>query len=141
MEIAQLLQANQLFENLAKSEIELIARSTRLEAYKAGQMILREGRVGAAFFIIVSGRVEVVKDINKADAVVLATLGPGEFFGEISTIKHLPRSASVRALEESECLGIWRADFDGFISQFPEAAAKVEAGARARLASGQGLKD
>ena len=67
--------------------------------------------------------------------VVLAQFGPGDFFGEIATIKHLPRSASVRALEDTQCLVIWRADFDGFISHFPEAAAQVESVARERLAT------
>ena len=141
MEIGALLKETPLFQNLGENELELIARSTRLQTHKAGEVILREGRVGAAFFILVSGRVEVVKGINTPDPAVLATLGPGEFFGEISTIKHLPRSASVRVLEEAECLVIWRTDFDGFISQFPEAAAKVESVARARLAGGQDLDD
>jgi CRP-like cAMP-binding protein len=141
MDVADLLRQNQLFENLGKNEIDLIARSTRLEDYKAGHIIVREGRVGAAFFIIVSGRVEVVKDIAGPNPAVIATLGPGEFFGEISTIKHLPRSASVRALGDTECLLIWRTDFDAFIAQFPDAAAKVEAVARARLAGGPALMD
>jgi CRP-like cAMP-binding protein len=141
MEIAALLKETPLFQNLSEKEIELIARSTRLQTHKAGEVILKEGRVGAAFFILVSGRVEVVKGISTPDPAVLATFGPGEFFGEISTIKHLPRSASVRALDDGECLVIWRTDFDGFISQFPEAAAKVEAVARARLAGGKDLGD
>jgi CRP-like cAMP-binding protein len=141
MEVGDLLLGTQLFQNLGKSEIELIARSTRLESYPAGHLIVREGRVGAAFFIVVSGGVEVVKDIGGPNSATLATLGPGEFFGEISTVKHLPRSASVRAVQPTECLVIWRTDFDGFISQFPEAAAKVESAARARLAGGQDLED
>jgi CRP-like cAMP-binding protein len=141
MEVGDLLRGTQLFQNLGKDEIELIARSTRLEAYGAGHVIVREGRVGAAFFIIVSGRVEVVKDIGGPNPAVLATLGPGEFFGEISTVKHLPRSASVRAVEATECLVIRRTDFDGFISQFPEAAAQVESVARARLTGRPELKD
>jgi CRP-like cAMP-binding protein len=78
---------------------------------RPGHVIIREGRVGAAFFIIVSGDVEVVKNINSPDPIIVATLGPGEFFGEISTLKHLPRSASVRAVQDTECLVIWRTGF------------------------------
>ena len=88
--------------------------------------------------MIVSGRVEVVKDMDGPSPVVLANFGPGDFFGEIASIRQLPRSASVRALEETECLVIWRADFEAFISQFPEAAAQLEAKAQARLTSSQG---
>ena len=134
MEIADLLKETALFHNLQKEEIELISRSTRLEKFQAGKAILREGRVGTAFYVIVSGRVEVVKDMDGAAPAVLATFGPGDFFGEIATIRHLPRSASVRALEDTECLVLWRADFDGFIVKFPEAAARIESAARDRLA-------
>jgi CRP-like cAMP-binding protein len=137
MEIVDLLKETALFRDLQRNEIDLIARSTRLETFPAGKAIIREGRVGAAFFIIVSGRVEVVKDIDGPTPVVLASFGPGDFFGEIATIKHLPRSASVRALEDTQCLVIWRADFEGFISHFPEAAAQVETVARERLATQQ----
>jgi CRP-like cAMP-binding protein len=137
MEIEDLLKETQLFHNLQQSEIELIVRSTRLVTYEAGRTIIREGRVGTAFFVIVSGRVEVVKDMDGPNPLVLATSGPGDFFGEIATVKHLPRSASVRALQDTECLIIWRADFEAFISRFPEAAAQVEAKARARLADSQ----
>jgi CRP/FNR family cyclic AMP-dependent transcriptional regulator len=133
MEVADLLRESELFRTLGKDEIALIARSTRLESYKAGQIFVCEGRVGAAFFIIVSGHIEVVKDISGPNTAVVATLGPGQFFGEISTIKHLPRSASVRALEDCQCLLIWRTDFDAFISRFPDAAARIEGAARARL--------
>lgn len=141
MDVATLLSANQLFRNLGKSEIEIVSRATRLDSFKAGQVIIREGRVGAAFFIIVSGSVEVVRDLGGAQESVLATLGPGEFFGEISTVKHLPRSASVRATADSDFLVIRRTDFEAFISQFPDAAIKVEAAARARLAELKEVKE
>ena len=135
MEIVDLLKDTALFGNLQPDELDLIARSTRIETFPAGKAIIREGRVGTAFFVIVSGQVEVVKELEAPSPVVLAYFGPGHFFGEIATVKHLPRSASVRALEETQCLVIWRADFDGFISHFPEAAAQVESIARERLAT------
>jgi CRP/FNR family transcriptional regulator, cyclic AMP receptor protein len=137
MDVATLLSGNALFRNLGNNEIDQISRSTRLDSFRAGQVIVREGRVGAAFFIIVSGKVEVVKDLGSARETVLATLGPEEFFGEISTMKHLLRSASVRATEDSDCLVIRRTDFEAFISQFPAVAIKIEAAARARLAEAQ----
>jgi CRP-like cAMP-binding protein len=135
MEIVDLLKDSALFRSLQPDELQLIARSTRLESFPAGKAIIREGRVGTAFYVIVSGSVEVVKEMDGPSPVVLAQFGPGDFFGEIASIKHLPRSASVRAVEETQCLVVWRADFDGFITHFPEAAAQVEAVARERLAA------
>lgn len=135
MEIADLLKETALFHGLQKEEIDLISRSTRLETYPAGKTIVREGRVGTAFYVIVTGRVEVIKDMDGEHPTALATFGPGDFFGENATIRHLPRSASVRALEDTQCLVLWRADFDGFIVKFPEAATRIEAAARTRLAA------
>jgi CRP-like cAMP-binding protein len=137
MEVGDLLKQTPLFAELSAGDIDILAQSTRIQTYRTGQVILREGRVGAAFFVLVSGRVEVVQGISSSEPVVLATLGTGEFFGEIATMKHVTRSASVRALEETTCLVIWRLDFDSYIRQFPEVAARVEAALSARFDDGQ----
>jgi CRP-like cAMP-binding protein len=126
MDVGDVLKQTPLFEQLSADDIDLLAQSTRLQTYRTGQVILREGHVGAAFFILVAGSVEVVKGRNGAEPVVLATLGAGDFFGEIAALHHVPRSASVRALQETTCLVIWRLDFDSYIRRFPEIVAKVE---------------
>ena len=133
MEAAELLKRTPLFEGLSDADIEELAQSTRIQDYKAGQIIIVEGRVGAAFFILVSGSVEVIRRRGQADEAVLATFGAGDFFGELATMRHLPRSASVRALQDSTCLVIRRADFEAHISKFPEVAAKVESTLIARF--------
>ena len=69
------------------------------------------------------------------------TLGVNEFFGEIATMRHGPRSASVRALEETKCLVIWRLDFDSFVRRYPDVAAKVESVLSTRLDDGQDPED
>jgi CRP-like cAMP-binding protein len=137
MEVGDLLKQAPLFENLSEGDIDILAQSTRIQTYRTGQVILREGHVGTAFFVLASGSVEVVKGIHSSEPVVLATLGAGEFFGEIATMKHVTRSASVRALQDTECLVIWRLDFDSYIRQFPDVAAKVEAVLSSRFDDGQ----
>ncbi len=137
MEVGDLLKQTPLFENLSAGDIDILAQSTRIQTYRAGQAILREGHVGAAFFVLVSGSVEVVKGRSGSEPVVLASLGAGEFFGEIATMKHMTRSASVRALQDTKCLVIWRLDFDSYIRRFPDVAAKVESALSARFNDGQ----
>src|SRR5262249_48244099 len=141
MDVGDLLKQTPLFENLSVGEIDILAQSTRIQTYRTGQVILREGRVGAAFFIIIAGSVEVVMGSSGAEPVVLATLGAGEFFGEIATMQHVPRSASVRALQETTCLVIWRLDFESYIRRFPDVVAKVEAAFSARFADGPDPKN
>ncbi len=73
--------------------------------------------------------------------MLVNTLGVNEFFGEIATMRHGPRSASVRALEDTTCLAIWRLDFDSFVRRYPDVAAKVESLLSARLDDGQETED
>ena len=68
-----------------------------------GEYIMREGDLGSEMFIIQSGRVEISKRMARRD-VVLATIGKGEFFGEMSLLESLPRDANARAIGEVKLL-------------------------------------
>jgi CRP/FNR family cyclic AMP-dependent transcriptional regulator len=62
-----------------------------------GECVMREGDIGAEMFVIQSGQVTISKRMAGRD-VVLATLGKGEFFGEMSLLESLPREADARAV-------------------------------------------
>ena len=132
MDIADLLKQTPLFGEMNKADLEELVPSTRLETYEPGRVILREGRVGAAFFLVVSGSVEVIKALGKPEEKVVAQLGKGDFFGEIASMKHSARVASVRALTETQCLMIQRLHIDSYIQRFPIVLAKVESAMAAR---------
>jgi CRP-like cAMP-binding protein len=133
MEIHDALQQIPLFAEVNKTDLETLAASTRIESFKTGQVILREGRVGAAFYIILSGKVEVIKEMATAEPTVLSTLNSGDFFGEIAAMKHVSRTASVKALEDTQCLVIRRLGLDCFIERYPMMASRVGAVLSARL--------
>jgi CRP-like cAMP-binding protein len=126
MEIVDLLKQTPLFSDVDKAELEELVPSTRLEIFEPGRVIVHEGRVGAAFFLIVSGSVEVIKALGKPDEAHVARLGAGDFFGEIANMKHTTRVASVRALTETQCLMIQRLHLDSYIERFPIVLAKIE---------------
>ena len=126
MEIVDLLKQTPLFSEMNEADLEELIPSTRLETYEPGRVILREGRVGAAFFLIVSGSVEVIKALGKPEEKVVNSLGAGDFFGEIANMKHSTRVASVRALTDTQCLMIQRLHLDSYIERFPVVLAKVE---------------
>jgi CRP-like cAMP-binding protein len=126
METVDLLKQTPLFNEMQKADLEELVPSTRLETYEPGHVIIREGRVGAAFFLIVSGTVEVIKALGKPDERVVAERGAGDFFGEIASMRHSTRTASVRALTETQCLVIQRLHIDSYIKRFPSVLAKVE---------------
>jgi CRP/FNR family transcriptional regulator, cyclic AMP receptor protein len=90
-------------------------------AFKAGDTIISEGEEGDTAFFIVSGSVEVL--IGKgASARTVGTLGTGEVFGEMCLIEPGPRSATVKALTDAECLAVAYEEFMESIEAYPERA-------------------
>ena len=73
--------------------------------YAAGDTIIREGDTSAEMFIIQKGKVAVTKKIGDNE-VHLATLERGDFFGEMSLLESLPRTATVKALTETRLVAI-----------------------------------
>lgn len=92
-----LLAAVPLFEGIGDDAIRALALAADEDAYAKGQVIFREGDVGDRMCIIGEGEVEVVKALGTDNEVVLARLGPKDFFGEMSLIEGRPRCASIRA--------------------------------------------
>jgi NADH dehydrogenase len=76
--------------------------------YEPGQDIIREGDVGQSLFIIRSGEVEVFQEQKTAPLKLLATLGPGEHFGEAAVFHRMRRTATVRSKTRVELLHIRR---------------------------------
>ncbi len=102
----QLLANVPLFRDLPKKTLNRLAKVAVPRTFKAGNEIVREGDRGAGFFLIMQGKVEVVRGDTK-----LNTLGSGDFFGEMALLDEHPRSATVRALEDTDCLAMSRWDF------------------------------
>lgn len=110
-----------IFSELASRDLERLARIVVPKQAKAGEVIISEGDQAAGVFIIASGKVEVVRG-QGSNQQVLATLGPGDFFGEMALFEGFPRNATVRALEDTECLVMTRWDFLAELKNHPEIA-------------------
>ena len=88
-----------LFAGMDKKELDLVARLLKEQPYSAGSIIVKSGSGGHGLYIIKEGRVTVVRE-----GQAVATLGPGQFFGEISVLDGGPRTADVRADTDTVCL-------------------------------------
>lgn len=119
-----LLGSLNLFESLSVEELG--ALSSRLEEVDvaAGKIIFKQGEPGGRLFIIQSGAVDISHGIGK-EFVTLATLVPGEYFGELSLFDGEPRSATARADRDCKLLALDHADFVEFTSKRPDAALKI----------------
>ena len=124
----ELLAATPLFEGLEPDELERIAERTVETDYRAGGVIVREGEIGTGFFVIVAGRVRVVRD-----GAVVARLGAGEFFGELSVLDQMPRNATVAAEEATSCLALASWDFDRVLLEEPALTLAILRGVARRL--------
>ena len=88
-------------------------------AFKTGDVIIREGEEGDTAYFIVAGSVEV---LIGAGGRRVGALGAGEVFGEMCLIEPGPRSATVRALAETECLAASYEEFTAAIEEYPDRA-------------------
>ena len=110
-----------LFEGLDRKSLEAIANAAVEQSYTAGQDIVRQGDTGVGAFILKSGRVEAVQD-RGGHQHKLTELKPGDDFGEMALLDEFPRSATVRAVEPTTCLGIQRWHFRGILESHPQIA-------------------
>ena len=90
-----------LFSDLDRQEVVQIARLFKERRFPNGETIVREGTGGSAFYLITSGNATV-----SIGGEQIATLQPGDYFGEMALIDEAPRSATVTATSDMVCLGI-----------------------------------
>jgi len=92
-----------------------VFRAERVERahFEPGEIIVRQGEIGDRFYVIVSGRVAVVREEEGGggSARPIAELGPGEHFGEVALLDDVPRTATVRAALPTDVLCVGRGDF------------------------------
>ena len=108
MSTADVLRHVWLFSGLTEDQLNAISSFTFQKTFGPGETIVEEGHTGNGLYIIMAGQVEVVKGLGTENARILAKRGPEEVFGEMALLGEWPRTASVRALDQVECLGLDR---------------------------------
>ncbi len=124
-----------LFGELDDKELSSIAAVAKVRRYAKDDVIFHEDEPGDVFCIIREGRVKVTMTSPEGKEIILSTLGPGEFFGEMALLDEQPRSASVIAIEPLEVITIWRSDFLQALAENFSIARKVLAEMSRRLRS------
>ncbi len=109
-----------VFAHCTADEIRAIASVAQESYFQPAQIIVTQGTPGQAFYLILSGRVEILRD-----GVSLGAFGAGDFFGEMSLLDNAPRSATIRAIEETSCLMLSSWDFKALLEQHPSIAIKL----------------
>ena len=104
------LEAVDLFAQFTRKDLSRIGRAVVERKYKKGDTVVKEGEQAVAFFIVTKGKLEVTKGAG-AKKQRLNTLAPGAVFGYMALLDGGPRSATIVALDDSECLVLSRWDF------------------------------
>ena len=102
------------------------------ETYAAGHVLFREGDAGQHMYVIQSGRIQLTRRVRGKDAH-LATLPPGEFFGEMAIINKQPRSATATVIDEAHLLVLDARTFEAMIRGNSEIAIRMIKKLAARL--------
>jgi len=116
----QLLAGVPLFAGCSKADLRWVAGATGEEVFAAGDEVIREGEPGFDFFVIAEGEADVRRNGRK-----VATMGQGEFFGEIALVAEVPRTATVIARTELVLLTISDLDFRDLVMDQPSIARNV----------------
>jgi CRP/FNR family transcriptional regulator, cyclic AMP receptor protein len=123
-----LLSEARLFDGVDADGMDRIAAVAVEVEFPADHVIVRQGEIGTGFFVVVEGGVRVVRD-----GETIATLGPGDFFGELSVLDGRPRVAQVLADGPTTCLALASWDFEAVLLAEPRVSLAILRGLAGRL--------
>ena len=108
---AQILRTVPLFSSLSDEQLRILQPCLQQRSYPRNSFILRAGEETDALYIILSGRAKVLIPDEQGREVILAIMGPSEFFGEMGLLDDMPRSASVETTEACQVLRFSKTGF------------------------------
>ncbi|MBW1988846.1 MAG: Crp/Fnr family transcriptional regulator [Deltaproteobacteria bacterium] len=117
MEAKDLLTKIPLFQTLTPEDLEDLAGLLRFQKVRAGEVLFRKGSEGTTLYIIQKGCVKIVLPSRLGDEMIITLFTAGEFFGELSILDGMPRSADAVAVEPTELLLLSRNDFLHFLKK------------------------
>lgn len=100
-----------LFHSLNRRHLEQIAKRVLDRDYAAGATIVTQGKGGEGFFIVQSGKVDVIRERADGSKSVVNQMGSGDYFGEMALLDDGPRTATCVAVEPTRCYVLPRWDF------------------------------
>ena len=114
------LKGVQMFSSCTDKELAQIARACDELSVEAGATVVEEGAVGDDFYLVGSGQAEVTRGGR-----AVATLGPGQYFGELSLLDDAPRNATVTATTAMTLIRLQRREFSAVLDSWPGVAHKL----------------
>ncbi len=119
------LRGIEIFEGLSVGELAAIASVTEEKITPAGEDVICEGEAGETMYMIISGRVSVIKKKAEGGEIELDKINPGDYFGEMALFEDEVRSATIRTEEESRFLVLHKREFEEIVREYPQIALHI----------------
>ena len=126
-----------LFANLGLEQLDAVHEATREAEYLPGEVIIREGERGEKLYLLLEGRVAIVKNHGTPNELQLATVSAVDYFGEMAILDNEPRSATVVALSHARLLTLDGASLKDLILHMPEISFEIFRVLTARVRSAE----
>jgi CRP-like cAMP-binding protein len=118
-QLCRMIEGVPMFSELKRSNVQLLAGYVRAYRAKKDAVIFKEGSKGTFMGVVVSGRVDIMKEDQGHEQKRVATVRPGKSMGEMSLLDELPYSATAVAREDTELLLITRLNFSRLADEQP----------------------
>ena len=137
-QIIGLLKNTPIFANTSEKSLESMVQSAVVKTIPAGEKVVQEGQGGVGFYLILDGKVDIIRDGKK-----LTEFETGNFFGELGVIDGKPRTADVVATVETKCWILSQWAMKSVIASHPEVALSMleELARRLRATDAQGSSE
>jgi CRP-like cAMP-binding protein len=119
----QLLKNVVLFKDLSMRDLAMVDSLMHERRYLAEEVIFDEGEEGQGLFLVLSGRVKITLPANVSGALI--ELGPGAFFGEVALLDQSVRTAQARAIEDTQIVALFRAEFYSLLETHSAIASRI----------------
>jgi len=116
---AQLIAESVLGQDLTQEECETLSKIIKHKPLNAGDILFDAGDQDGCLYILVSGKLELSKNMGMGKDMNVATLKPGNMLGEMSFIDGKPHSLKAQALKDSKMLVIEKSEFEDFVQAYP----------------------
>jgi CRP-like cAMP-binding protein len=113
-----------LFEGLDRKTIRQLAEHAKPRTYAPGERIVAEDAPASAFYVVLRGKVKVERGHDNP-LQWIGELGPGDFFGEMALLEEHPRTATVTAVDETDCVLFVAWEFTAMLKEYPRIALPI----------------
>ncbi|MFC1976724.1 Crp/Fnr family transcriptional regulator [Chloroflexota bacterium] len=122
---AQILRDSPIFSGLNDDELRELSNLAIERSFVPDEFVFWEEGAPDYFYIVVKGRIKVIKHSSLGKEFIVAFFGPGEMFGEVAVFEDKPYPASAQVVAETKVVGIKREDFLSFLGSRPQVALRI----------------